>query len=239
MISYTAEGNPGLRTTVLAVFAALAMTLAAIRPAAAAGEPERLVEKSKITLDELLQDPDFSELSGYIGQAKGVLIFPQLIKGGFIVGGEGGSGVFLVKGADGSWSAPAFYTLAAGSIGLQIGGQVSQVVFTVMNDGAVESILNSQFKLGADASVAIGPIGKGVEASTTTNLRLDIYAFSKVAGAFGGGAFEGAGILEREAWNEEYYGLKVSPRDIVINRKVFNVAADPLRNALASIKTAQ
>jgi lipid-binding SYLF domain-containing protein len=214
MISNTAERDLGLRTTVFMLLAALATILTAIRPAAAAGEPERLVEKSKITLDELLQDPGFSELSGYIGQAKGVLIFPQLIKGGFIVGGEGGSGVFLVKGADGSWSAPAFYTLAAGSIGLQIGGQVSQVVFTVMNDGAVESILK-------------------------TNLRLDIYAFSKAAGAFGGGAFEGAGILEREAWNEEYYDLKVSPRDIVINRKVFNASADPLRETLASVKTAQ
>jgi lipid-binding SYLF domain-containing protein len=239
MISNTAERDLGLRTTVFMLLAALATILTAIRPAAAAGEPERLVEKSKITLDELLQDPGFSELSGYIGQAKGVLIFPQLIKGGFIVGGEGGSGVFLVKGADGSWSAPAFYTLAAGSIGLQIGGQVSQVVFTVMNDGAVESILKNQFKLGADASVAVGPIGKGLEASTTTNLKLDIYAFSKAAGAFGGGTFEGAGILRREAWNEEYYGLKVSPRDIVINRKVFNASADPLREALASIKAAQ
>ncbi len=217
----------------LVVLSVLVLMFALSRPAGAASEPDQLVQKSQLTIEALLDDPDFAELPGYVEQAKGVLIFPQLIKGGFIVGGEGGSGVFLVKGSDGTWSAPAFYTLAAGSIGLQIGAQVSQAVFTVMNDGAVESILNSNFKLGADASVAIGPIGKGVEASTTTNLNLDIYAFSKAAGAFGGGAFEGAAILDRESWNQEYYGTTVTPREIVLDRKVFNTGADGLRGALA------
>ena len=221
-------------TLVLVVLSALILIFARIQPAGAAGEPDQLVQKSQLTIEALLGSPEFSELAGYLDRAKGVLIFPQLIKGGFIVGGAGGSGVFLVRGADGTWSAPAFYTLAAGSIGLQIGGQVSQAVFTVMSDGAVESILNSNFKLGADLSVAIGPIGKGVEASTTTNLSMDIYAFSKVAGAFGGAAFEGAVIADRESWNQEYYGIKVTPRDIVLDRKVFNAAADGLRNVLTA-----
>lgn len=216
----------------LVVLSALILMFASIRPAGAASEPEQLVQKSKLTIETLLADSEFSELPHYLGQAKGVLIFPQLIKGGFILGGEGGSGVFLVKGSDGTWSAPAFYTLAAGSIGLQIGGQVSQAVFTVMNDGAVDSILNSNFKLGADLSLAAGPLGKGVEASTTGNLQMDIYAFSKVAGAFGGGTFEGAAILDRETWNQEYYGTTVTARDIVIHRKVYNVSADGLRGVL-------
>jgi lipid-binding SYLF domain-containing protein len=220
----------------LAVFVALlavfASSLAATRPASAASDAERLVDKSRLTIEELLADPDMSELQKFIQSAKGVLIFPQLVKGGFIIGGEGGSGVFLVKGADGTWSPPAFYTLAAGSIGLQIGGQVSQVVLTVMNEGAVDAILKSQFKLGADASVAVGPIGKGVEASTTMNLKLDVYAFSKSQGLFGGGALEGAAILKRKEWNKEYYGKKVSPRDIVLGRKVSNPKADTLRAAL-------
>ncbi len=108
-----------------------------------------------------------------------------------------------------------------------------------MNDGAVDAILNNQFKLGADASVAIGHIGKGLEASMTTNLALDIYAFSKVAGAFGGGAFEGAAVLARESLNTEYYGTTVTPRDIVIDRKVFNPSADRLRGALAEARTVE
>ncbi|HSR71739.1 MAG TPA: lipid-binding SYLF domain-containing protein, partial [Kiloniellales bacterium] len=151
---------------------------------------------------------------------------------GFIVGAEGGSGVLLVRGSDGSWSPPAFYTLAAGSIGLQIGGQVSEVVFTLMNDGAVNAMLKNEVKLGADASVAIGPIGAGVEASTTTNLREDIIAFSRAVGLFAGGAFEGAKLISRENWNAEYYGAAASPKAIVVDRKFFNPQADKLRQAL-------
>jgi lipid-binding SYLF domain-containing protein len=223
-----------LRLPVLlaALLPALVLVCALSRTAGAVSEPEQLVDKSRLTIEALLSDPEMAELQTYIKTAKGVLIFPQIVKGGFILGGEGGSGVFLVKGKDGTWSPPAFYTLAAGSIGLQIGGQVSQAVFTVMNDGAVDAILKSQFKLGADASLAVGPIGKGVEASTTTNLAFDIYAFSKSQGLFGGGALEGAAIIKREAWNGAYYGGQPTPRDIVIGRKVANPKADKLRAAL-------
>ena len=220
----------------LVLFAALSAILVSgltvARPAGAASEPEQLVDKSRLTIEALLDDPEMPELQKYIKVAKGVLIFPQLVKGGFIIGGEGGSGVFLVKDKTGTWSPPAFYTLAAGSIGLQIGGQVSQVVLTVMNEGAVDAILKSQFKMGADASIAVGPIGKGVEASTTTNLKLDVYAFSKSQGLFGGGALEGAAILKRKEWNGAYYGGQPTPRDIVIRRKVTNRKADRLRAAL-------
>lgn len=215
----------------LLVLALLPM-LALAGPAQASNEPERLVDKSRLTLETLLEDPEMSELREYIKDAKAVLIFPQLVKGGFIIGGEGGNGVFLVKDKNGTWSPPAFYSLAAGSIGLQIGGQVSRVVFTVMNEGAVEAVLNTQFKLGADLSVAVGPIGKGIEASTTVALGLDLYAFSKTVGLYGGGAFEGAAILKRDALNTEYYGASKRPRQIVIDRSVSNPQADKLRGAL-------
>lgn len=212
---------------------ALVLVLMLAHPAAAGSKPQQLVDSSRIAVEAMLDSPEFTELPGYLEKAKGVLIFPQLIKGGFIIGAEGGSGVLLVKDGKGGWSSPAFYTLAAGSIGLQIGGQVSQVIFTIMNEGAVDAILNSQFKLGADASVAVGPIGGGIEASTTLNLNLDVYAFSKAAGLYGGGAFEGAAILDRETWNSEYYGQDVSARDIVIDRKVDNPSAKPLKRVLA------
>jgi lipid-binding SYLF domain-containing protein len=215
-----------------ALLPALLLLCAQSQTAGAASEPEQLVDKSRLTIEAMLSDPEMAELQNYVKLAKGVLIFPQIIKGGFILGGEGGSGVFLVKGKDGSWSPPAFYTLAAASIGLQIGGQVSQVVLTVMNDGAVDAVLKSQFKLGADASVAVGPVGGGIEASTTTNLGLDVYAFSKNQGLFGGGALEGAVIVKRETWNGVYYGGQPTPRDIVIGRKVANPKADGLRAAL-------
>src|SRR3546814_7896369 len=86
-----------------------------------------------------MADKEFFELPKFIKAAKGILIVPQLVKGGFIIGAEGGSGVFLARGTDGSWSPPAFYTLGAGSIGLQIGGEVKEVVFVMMSDKAVRS----------------------------------------------------------------------------------------------------
>lgn len=215
-----------------------ALVLAAVlalahSPSAWAVDPaQQVIDNARRTFETLLDDPDQRELQNVIAQAKGVLIFPRVIKGGFILAGEGGTGVLLVKGEDGVWSSPAFYTLAAGSIGLQIGGQVSQVVLTVMNDGAVDAILSNRFKVGADASVAVGPFGKGVEASTTTNLNVDVYAFSKTAGLFGGGALEGAAIVARDKLNQAYYGPGYTPQDIVLHRKVHNPAADPLRRSL-------
>ncbi|RMD63782.1 MAG: hypothetical protein D6826_04020 [Alphaproteobacteria bacterium] len=219
--------------TCLAV-AMIALFLAAVpgRPAAAALRGEELVEEARFTLERMRADPGMPEFQRYLERARGVLIIPELVKGGFIIGAEGGSGVLLVRGADGTWSPPAFYTLAAGSIGLQIGGQVSEVVFVLMSDEAINAFMNDEFKLGADASVAMGPLGAGVEASATTNLDVDIYAFSRAVGLFGGGALEGAKIIARTLWNDEYYGAKTTPREIVIERKFFNPQADALRKAL-------
>ncbi len=211
---------------------AMTLILAVSRSAAALSDPEELVEKAALTIEKLLVDPNMTELRRYVEESQAVLIVPQMVKGSFIIGAEGGSGVLLVKGSDGTWSAPAFYTLAAGSIGLQIGAQVSEVVFTIMNEGAVEAILDNNFKLGADASIAVGPIGKGIEASTTTNFSDDVYAFAKAVGLYGGGSFEGAAILKRGKWNESYYATGALPQEIVLERKYFNAHADRLRGAL-------
>ena len=211
---------------------ALAVTTAAVQPAKALSDAEDLVERSRLSLLRLIDHPGIPELKTYLDSAQGVLIVPSLIKGGFIIGGEGGSGVLLAKGSDGSWSSPAFFTVAAGSIGLQIGGQVSEVVFTLMNDGAIDAILSNNAKLGGDLSVAFGPIGKGVEASTTTNLNADVYAFSTAVGAFAGGALEGAAIIDRQAYNDQYYNAYAPARAIVVERKFYNGHADPLRSAL-------
>lgn len=216
----------------IAIMLSMAWLQSAVLPAAAAGEGEELVEESRFTVERLLADKDIGDLRSFLTRARGVLIIPELVKGGFIVGAEGGSGVLLVRGSDGSWSPPAFYTLAAGSIGLQAGGQVSEVVFTLMNEGAVNAFMKNEFKLGGDASVAMGPLGAGIEASTTTNLNADIYAFSRAVGLFGGGALEGAKIFARDKWNASYYGAQATPRAIVVDRKFFNPQADALRKAL-------
>lgn len=221
--------RPVLALLLLVVFGA-----GLARPAAALSEEQELVDKARITFEKLITSPDFRQLPDYVRRARALLIFPSLVKGGFIIGGEGGSGVLVVRGeGDQGWSHPAFYTLAAGSVGLQIGGQVSEVIFTIMSDKAVKAVLDNQMKFGGDMSVAIGPIGAGLEASTTTNLNADVYAFYKAVGLFGGVSFEGAGILKRDSWNTGYYGQGATPYAIVIERKFRNPNAEALRRALA------
>lgn len=211
---------------------ALMLTLAMTQVARAEIKGNELVEEARFSLERLAGDPAMPEFKKFLSEARGVLIIPELIKGGFILAGEGGSGVLLVRGADGTWSAPAFYTMGAASIGLQIGAQVSEIVFTIMTDSAIEALLDSEMKLGVDASVAIGPLGAGIKASTTTNFGIDIYAFSRTAGLFGGGALEGAKLFSRQEWNDEYYGAGATARAVVIERKFFNPQADKLRAAL-------
>jgi lipid-binding SYLF domain-containing protein len=211
----------------------IAPALMVVRPAGALSEQEELVERSRLTFLKLIDHPDFPELKQYVHHAKAVLIVPSLIKGGFFIGGEGGSGVLVARSAEGGWSYPAFYTLGAGSLGIQFGGQVGEVVFTIMTENGLKAVLSNQMKLGVDASIAVGPIGKGVEASTTTNFNSDIYQFAKTEGLFGGGAFEGALIYKRDDWNRGFYGRSVSPQQIVLRNEVANPVAESLRQALA------
>jgi len=218
----------GLRLAAAALFALSITSLAA----KAETESQSLVTEARLTVDRLLADKDFFELGKFIKKAKGIYIVPQLVKGSFIIGAEGGSGVFMARGTDDSWSSPAFYTLGAGSVGLQIGGEVKEVVFVLMSDKAVDAMLSSEFKLGADASVTVGPLGRGIEASRSMDFSSDIYAFSKSVGLFGGGSLEGAKIFERTSLNEQYYTAGASPEAIVIERKYTNIHADSLRELL-------
>ncbi len=200
--------------------------------AGAATDTEELVTTSRFALEGFLTDPEELPIKDYLDRAKGVFIVPQMWKGGLILGAEGGSGVLLVKGSDGSWSPPAFYTMAAGSLGLQVGGQVSEMIFTLMSEEAVAAILSSEFKLGGELSIAMAHKGAGLEAGTSSNWSADIFAFSKGVGMFGGGSLEGAKIFSRTSWNQEYYGGTPTPKDIVIERRFANPHADKLRAAL-------
>ena len=196
-------------------------------------EAQELVDKSKFVLERLLQNPDFGRLKANLTDAKGVLILPSVLKAGFIVGAEGGSGVLLSRDRNGEWSYPAFYSLGAGSIGLQFGFQDSEIVLLIMTYEGLNAVLDNNLKLGLDASVAIGPVGQGIEGSTTTGLGADITAFSNNRGLFGGGALEGAVIYERESLNTAYYKVGASARAIVMDREFINPAADNLRSVLA------
>jgi len=201
-----------------------------IPPAFALSEPQQLVDKSRIAFLDIITDDNYSEMRDYVKHARALLIFPELVKGAFVIGGEGGSGVLVARGPQG-WSDPAFYTLASGSLGLQIGGQVAEMVLTIMSDKALSAIINNQFKVGGNIDVAVGPVGKGLSAATT--FHGDAYSFAKTQGLYGGFSLEGAGILKRDSWNGEYYAAGAQPADIVIGNKYGNHSARGLRDALA------
>jgi len=169
---------------------------------------------------------------GRIGtDAKAVLVVPRLIRGAFIFGASGGNGVMLGRSeTTPDWSYPAFYTMGSVSFGLQAGGDFSEVVLMAMTKKGLEALLSDSFKLGADVSVAAGPVGAGAKAATA-----DILAFSRNKGVYGGLSFDGSLISTRDSWNHGYYGKSVTPVDIVVSHKVRNAEADALRRQLATL----
>jgi len=226
-----------LRKLTHGLAAAAVLAVAALAPSGPAraeyADAKDIADRSKITLQHVLRDQEVGpRVRQLLARAKGVMIYPQILKGAFFIGGEGGSGVLMSKQANGAWSYPAFYTMGSVSFGLQIGGQASEAVLLVMTQRGLDSILNDQVKVGGDISAAAGPVGAGAEASTTTATGADIYVYSVNQGLFVGASLEGAVIAKRSDWNEQFYGQKVTPTAIVRENQVQNADADPLRAAV-------
>ena len=213
--------------------AALAIFVAPM--AMAASDAQNLVDKARITLDDVKRDKEFGNTQQLLKRAKAVMIVPSLFKGGFFVGGEGGSGVLLTREPDGAWSYPAFYTLASASFGLQIGAQESELVLIALSNKAKEAFMRDEFKLGAEAGLAVVTLGASAEASTTANLNADIVVWASSSGAYGGLTLNGSVIKPRDSYNEEFYGKAASPMTITSGHAVTNRAADPLRITLRTL----
>ena len=201
---------------------------------AMAGEEQLLVEKAKYTIESFTTDPNLTWFQSHLNEAKALLIAPQILKGAFFLGLDGGSGVLLVRDeVSGQWSQPAFYILGGISFGFQWGGQASEVVIMARTQGAVEKLLSSSFKLGGDASIAAGPYGGGVEGATSANLNADFLSFSRAKGAFAGISLEGSILKIDEKGNEAYYKKPVRPIDILIRGSVSNPQSAGLRQAVS------
>jgi lipid-binding SYLF domain-containing protein len=193
-----------------------------------ATDARQLVEKAKLTFESMSVAPEMDGLRDLMKNAKGVFIAPQVLRGAFIFGVSGGSGVFFARGErPGQWNGPAFYTIGEASFGLQAGADASEIVLLAMTDRGVTALLSTSVKLGADASVAAGPVGIGVRAATA-NLSVDILSFSRSKGLYGGVSVEGAVIATRGSLNAAYYGRDVSPADILIRGAASNPHAAPL-----------
>jgi len=220
----------------LAGISMLTIISGAFAPAYASdkGEAQSIIDKSKGALCDMMGDQAFSWLHGYLKNAKGVLIFPQVLKGGFFFGGSGGTGVLLVRDqATGTWSEPAFYTMGSVTFGLQIGGEAAEVVMVAMNQKAIDSLLSSSVKLGGDASVAIGPVGGGAKGAVTLPaVTADFVSFTKAKGLYAGLNLDGSVLAVRDSLNSAYYGKKVTPNDIFVMKDVGNPGANGLRMAI-------
>lgn len=211
---------------------AFVICLFAVRPATAE-EPQVTVDRARIAVASILGDRDFEAARNHLAKAKAVLIVPELVKAGLIIGGEAGDGVLLVRGRNGSWSDPAFYLLAAGSIGLQIGVETKEMLVLVMTEKGLGSLMSDQVKLGADASLAVGTFGGGISASSVGTVGADFIAFSKSKGLFGGGALDGALLRPQADKNAAFYGAPATPKQILIERRFTSANARGLKDALS------
>ena len=222
-----------LRNLAATLIAALGL---AVAPLAQAGtDQQNLVERARITVDDLRKDPEFGNARDLLKSAKGVMIVPSLVKGGFFVGGEGGNGMLMTRIGPTEWSHPAFYSLASASFGLQIGLEQSELILFVMSDRALNDFMSDEFKIGAQAGLAIVTLGSMAEASMTSNLKPDIIVWSSSTGAYAGLTLNGSIIKPRDSWNEAYYGHPESVRNIISRHAVQNPGAAALRQDLASL----
>ena len=197
----------------------LALGLFAIAAPAPAGtvENSRADDASRV-LGEILRIPDDSIPSNLLQEARAIAVIPNVIKAGFVVGGRRGRGLIAVRSKDGTWSHPSFMTLTGGSFGFQAGVQSADVILVFRSDRGVDSIVNGKFTLGADASVAAGPVGRSAQASTDEQLKAEIYSYSRARGLFAGVSLDGTRLAIDNKSNQAVYGPGNTARAIFEGR---------------------
>jgi len=199
-------------------------------PPASDVETVRLVSEARIVLLNFMRDPNQAWIQQNLSNARGVLISPRILRAGFVVGGSGGRALLVAR--DGrTWVGPAFYDLLTASVGFQAGVDVSEAVIVIMTDKGLNSLLSPSFKIGVDASIAVGPVGAGARSTVTA----DLVAFTRATGLYGGVNLDGTVVNANAAWNEMFYGRpNVSPTDILIRKAVTNSEAVPLLSDIAA-----
>jgi SH3 domain-containing YSC84-like protein 1 len=167
------------------------------------------VEAAAAVLNDIQGAPDKGIPQEVLGSAECVAVVPSLLKGGFIVGAKYGRGLASCR-TDKGWSSPAFFTVTGGSFGLQIGGQAVDLIMLIMNKEGMKHLLSSEFALGADASVAAGPVGRHAEGNTDWKMRAEVLTYSRARGLFAGISLNGAVIKQDKDSTREFYGHMVS-----------------------------
>ena len=193
-----------------------ALLVASAGAASAQSNEEKRITESTTVLETLVRAPDQGIPEHILSRAEAIVVIPSLVKGGFIVGAQHGRGVMSVRNREtNTWSAPGFIALTGGSIGWQIGLQAVDLVLLVMNKDGVKDLLANEFKFGANASVAAGPVGRQGEASTDASLSAQILAYSRAKGLFAGLSLEGASLRIDKDANKDFYRTTVSTDEMV------------------------
>jgi lipid-binding SYLF domain-containing protein len=196
--------------------AGAALVLSTGRIGAAPNDEIKRINESISVMRDLTATPDQGIPRHLLQRAEAIVVIPDLMKGGFIVGAKHGRGVLSVRDSERRWSAPAFMKMTGGSIGWQIGVESVDVVFLVMNRGGIDDILSDKFTLGGNMAVAAGPVGRNADAATDVKLGSSILAYSRAKGLFAGASFEGASLSADKDADESFYGSKsLTTRDII------------------------
>ena len=190
---------------------------------------DQQLQAAQATLTNFQNDPEMRWFRDNLKNARGIIIAPRVTRGGFILGGSGGNAlVFSREGKSSRWAGPAFYNMGTASVGFLAGVDVSEIIMLVMTDKAMDALLSSSFKVGGDASVAVGPVGAG--AASTVNA--DMVSFIRSKGAYAGASVDGAVISPDRDANNAYYGKPVSPADILVRYTVTSPGGAPIQQQL-------
>jgi len=185
-----------------------------------AGDARKQLEKADAVLQASLSAPDKGIPQDALAKAECVGVFPDVKKAAFIVGGQGGHGVFTCRDSSGTFGPPAYFKIAGGSVGWQFGGQETDLVLLVMNDDGMKHLLDDKFTIGAEATATAGPVGRTAKAATDAELHAGILSWSRSQGAFVGAALDGSVIKPDKDMNRAVYGTDVTARAILMDRSV-------------------
>jgi lipid-binding SYLF domain-containing protein len=224
--------------------AALLLNGAVVATAMAGSAEDARAQNAVRVLTDIQAIPESAIPDKLFDEARAIVVVPDSLKVGLVIGGRRGHGLLSVKSADGTWSNPSFVSLTGGSIGFQAGVQSSDIVLVFRSDRGLESIVNGKFTLGADASVAAGPVGRNASTATDGELKAEIWSWSRARGLFAGVALDGAVLAIDDAANEAVYGRDSTPRMIFEGRvpsPVGPVVAfrDALEEATAAARVAR
>jgi lipid-binding SYLF domain-containing protein len=215
----------------------LILGLVLAMPVAAATREERRVADAADVLDQLLRIPEKTIPPALLSRAYAVAVIPNVVKVGLGIGARRGKGIVVVRQDDDSWSNPAFVSLTGGSVGWQVGAQSTDVILVFRTRKGVENIANGKLTLGADASIAAGPVGRHTSIATDIQFQAEVVSYSRSRGLFAGVALEGAGVTMDRKANAAFYGsTSMTPERIFVSSP--NIAPD-VANDFIQILTAQ